>query len=130
MSADRLWLGKSGARYPFSLPGEFRSASIVGVGGVYMFVKPVPVGAWLPIYIGSADDLSVRLSDHERQAEAIEMGATGVMIHVVSEKTARESEEWDLIRLWCPALNPHPIPADGIAALIRARRRVPFRSRT
>jgi hypothetical protein len=96
------WLGKSGKthRYWFldlNLP-------IKNEPGNYMFIKRLPNGNWLPVYIGQADSLR----NHERLAEARLAGATHAMSHTTAGgEQDRLDEERDLIQYWDPPLNTH-----------------------
>lgn len=97
------WAGKSGPyRYWFSnLTDSFKKEA-----GNYMFVKQLANGNWLPVYIGQADDLSARLPNHERLADAKRAGASHLMTHTTpAGEQARLAEEKDLIEFWKPVLN-------------------------
>src|SRR5262245_3988759 len=73
--------------------------------GNYMFVKQLPNGNWLPVYIGVADDLNDRISTQERAAEARKLGATKIMAHTLQDRAARLAEEKALIGHWNPEMN-------------------------
>ncbi len=47
---------------------------------VYMFCKKKG-GQYVPLYIGKAENLKLRLTSHERAAEAIRLGATHLLVH-------------------------------------------------
>jgi hypothetical protein len=108
MSNDDVidWPGKSGRTYRYwfsTFTDTFKDE-----GGNYMFVKPHPNGGYLPVYIGVADSLRDRLSNHERMADAKRAGATYVMTHTTpAGDAARLAEEKDLIAYWQPVLNTH-----------------------
>jgi hypothetical protein len=98
------WPGISGKtyRYWFSTFND----SFKDEGGNYMFVRQLPSGNFLPVYIGVADSLQKRLSNHERADEAKRLGATFVMTHTTpAGEAARLAEEKDLIAYWHPVLN-------------------------
>jgi hypothetical protein len=98
------WRGKSGTvyRYWFSGFADFYKVD----AGNYMFVKQLPNGNYLPVYIGQAASLAARLPCHERIADAKKAGATLVMSHTTQGGEAvRLAEEKDLIQQWSPVLN-------------------------
>ncbi len=84
------------------------------VPGVYIFaVQRWPGGHWYPIYVGKTESFARRLPSHEREAEALEMGATAVHARGVQLGTEREILERVLIEKYQPELNilyrgPHP----------------------
>ncbi len=81
-----------------------------------MFVKQLQNGNYLPVYIGQADSLRKRVSNHERLDEAKRLGAKFVMTHTTpAGEVARLAEEADLIAYWQPALNTHhrSVPKQG-----------------
>jgi hypothetical protein len=100
------WPGKSGKSYAYWYLDL--SAPIKDEAGNYMFVKQLPNGNLLPVYIGQADSLKKRLPNHERWAEAQRAGAKYVMAHTTpGGESVRLAEEKDLIQQWNPALNTH-----------------------
>ncbi len=100
------WPGNSGATYRYWFLSSTASEAIKAEGGNYMFVTRLPNGNWLPRYIGQADNLSRRISGHERLPDAIRAGATHVMAHTTpGGEAARLREERDLILRWKPTLN-------------------------
>ena len=104
------WPGKTG-NYRYWFIENPTAAGIVAAGGNYMFVKRLPNGNWLPVYIGQADDLKARIPTHERWADARRAGATHVMAHTKpAGEQARLDEERDLIAYWSPQLNTHHRP--------------------
>jgi len=69
--------------------------------GVYLFTRGTTV-----LYVGETNDLSERLSDHDRIDEAIELGATHIFIrHVMGGKTVLKSLEKGLIQKYRPPMN-------------------------
>lgn len=100
------WPGKSGKTYRYwfsSLTGSFK-----GEGGNYMFVRQLPNGNYLPVYIGQAASLFARLPNHDRLEDAKRAGATQLMSHTTpAGEQARLDEEQDLIERWQPVLNTH-----------------------
>ncbi|CAN1721194.1 GIY-YIG nuclease family protein [Hyphomicrobium sp. 1Nfss2.1] len=101
------WPGLSGTRYRYwFLATPSVASSIHSVGGNYAFVTQLPNGNFYPLYFGKADDLSARIPNHERWAEAVQRGATFVMAHSTpAGDAARCAEERDLIQRWNPVLN-------------------------
>ena|SRR5437868_1577267 len=99
------WPGKTGT-YRYWFTSGIAPANLKPEGGNYMYVKRLPNGNWLPVYIGQADDLKARIPSHERGADAVRAGATHVMAHTTpAGEQARLAEERDLIAYWNPALN-------------------------
>ena len=106
MTADIDWTGLSGKTYGYWFTPSIAAADLKDEGGNYMFVRQLPNGNWLPVYIGVADSLRSRLPTHEQLAEAQRLGATHVMTHTnPAGSQARLDEERDLIQKWNPALN-------------------------
>lgn len=75
------------------------------LAGNYMFVRRRITGGLEPLYIGVAEDLRERLSNHERWQEAVALGAIGVMFHTETNAARRLLEERDLIGYWNPPMN-------------------------
>ena len=104
--ADILWPGRSGKTYGYWFTSSIAAADLKDEGGNYMFVRQLPNGNWLPVYIGVADSLRNRLPNHEHLAAAQRLGATDVMTHTTpAGPQVRLDEERDLIQQWNPALN-------------------------
>lgn len=100
------WPGQSGSTYRYWFIDQLTAENLQAVGGNYMFVKKLPNGNWLPVYIGQADDLKARLPGHERLEDARRAGATHAMGHTTpAGEKARLAEERDLIQHWTPTLN-------------------------
>jgi hypothetical protein len=100
------WPGISGNTYRYWFSAF--TDSFKDEGGNYMFVRQLQNGNFLPVYIGVADSLRNRLSNHERLDEAKRNGATFVMAHTTpAGAAARLAEEQDLIARWQPVLNTH-----------------------
>jgi hypothetical protein len=88
---------------------EKSMAGINPISGNYMFVRRSGLN-WLPIYIGQAENLKIRLPNHERLRDAISAGATRVMAHATpGGEWVRLAEEKDLIEQWHPVLNTQHI---------------------
>lgn len=100
------WPGLSGKTYRYwtlDLNGPIKD-----VAGNYMFVRQLPNGNYVPVYIGQCDNLQGRCSTHERAADARAAGATLMMAHTtLTGEQARLDEERDLIQKWNPPLNVH-----------------------
>lgn len=100
------WPGKSGSTYRYWFLPNLEAANIKSEAGNYMFAKKLANGNYLPAYIGQADNLSNRLPNHERLADAVKAGATYVLTHTTpAGEQARLAEERDLIQQWDPPLN-------------------------
>jgi hypothetical protein len=101
------WLGQSGTYYRYWILDLPRQASAIkNEGGNYIYAKQLPTGRFLPLYIGQASSLQVRIPGHEVWAEAVRLGVTHVFSHVTpAGERARCAEEADLIAFWNPPLN-------------------------
>jgi hypothetical protein len=110
MSQPFIYLtGASGTSYPYYMVDSPRSSSSwLAVGGNYVFMKQLPNGNFLPVYVGQADNLQARIPNHERFDDAIRAGATHLVAHSTPNgEMARLAEERDLIQKWNPVLNTH-----------------------
>ena len=77
MSAFIDWTGASGWKYRYwFIQGPSVASNIQARPGNYMFIRPHESGGWVPVYIGIADDLSVRISCHDRWDDCVNAGAT------------------------------------------------------
>jgi hypothetical protein len=76
------------------------------VPGLYIFAYTDGLW-WHPLYIGQADDLSMRLPYHERRAEAIRRGATHIHAAHVPSSFNRDIFERLLIQTHKPPMNDH-----------------------
>lgn len=73
---------------------------------VYAFARPGPGGrGWQPVFLSRTADLVRRLDRHERWEEARQLGATHILVHLRSERDAREAVEADLLASLRPVLN-------------------------
>jgi hypothetical protein len=98
--------GASGRVYHYPFLASLAADQIKKEAGNYVFVKRLANGNAVPVYFGQADNLSARLSTHDRWAEAAKLGATQVYAHTTQGgEAARLAEEKDLIQRWKPALN-------------------------
>ncbi len=73
--------------------------------GIYMICRLGSTGFYIPLYIGQADDLRDRLTQHEQWRPALERGASSVLTAVVFSKTDRNLFERRLIQEFQPPLN-------------------------
>jgi len=97
--------GKSGNFYRYWFLANRDAKSIKTVAGNYMFIKQSGNG-WVPVYIGQAQNLSERISTHERWKDAVARGATNAVAHTTEgREAARLAEERDLIEYWKPSCN-------------------------
>jgi hypothetical protein len=100
------WQGKSGTSYRYWFLANVTAAGIQTVAGNYAFVKRLPNGNFVPLYFGVAENLSARISNHERWDDAVRAGMTHVMAHTTrGGEKVRCDEEIDLIQQWHPPLN-------------------------
>jgi hypothetical protein len=99
-----FWTGISGTEYRFAIYPL--GTSFNELPGNYIFAKQAPNGSWETCYIGQAENMKERLSNHEKQACAIRHGATHIHAHVnfIGEQ-ARCIEEKDLILRHEPPCN-------------------------
>lgn len=99
------WPGQSGQTYRYWFM-QRTANGIKAEGGNYMFLRQLPNGRYLPVYIGQADNLQQRVPNHDRWDEAVKAGATHVVGHTTpGGERARLAEERDLIQHWGPVLN-------------------------
>jgi hypothetical protein len=106
MSFTVNFTGKSGTLYRYWNLENITVAGVRALGGNYVFAKQLPTGNFMPLYFGVADDLQARIPNHERWAEACQLGATHVLAHTTpAGEQARLGEERDLIQYWNPPLN-------------------------
>ena len=76
------------------------------VPGVYIFAgQRWPGGHWYAIYVGQTESFASRLASHEREAEALQMGATAVHARVIPSETERQVLEQRLVETYQPELN-------------------------
>jgi predicted GIY-YIG superfamily endonuclease len=97
------WAGKSGTTYKYWIHPI--GTTFKEVGGNYIFAKEVEPNRWVPMYVGLTNNLSVRLSNHEKEREAKQKGATHIHAHTAEQEEARLAEELDLCRHWKPPCN-------------------------
>lgn len=98
--------GLSGRSYRYFFLASIAADSVKTDPGNYLFAQPLSNGKVKVLYFGQADNLSRRLSTHDRWDEARRAGATQVYAHVTQGgEAARCAEEKDLIQRWDPPLN-------------------------
>lgn len=106
--ADHIDLpGQSGKSYRYFFLKSIAAPDVKAVPGNYIFTKPgTAAGKVVILYAGQADDLSRRLSTHDRWEEAKRAGANRVYAHTTQGGEAvRCAEERDVIQRWQPPLN-------------------------
>ena len=75
------------------------------VGGVYIFSGfDYQNGWWVPLYVGETSSFRSRIPNHERRAEAMNLGATHVLA-MVAPRGMRMVIERELIAQYQPPLN-------------------------
>jgi predicted GIY-YIG superfamily endonuclease len=101
-----MWEGTSGKKYGYWIRSLYTNWK--ELPGNYIYAKETSPGSrkFLPVYIGQTVNLSQRLADHEKEAEAIRRGATHIHAHTSSaSEDDRLAEERDLIVKWSPPCN-------------------------
>lgn len=96
------WPLGNGQSIPFSV--HDRNENWPDVPGLYIFTFALE-GYWRALYIGQADSLQVRLSNHERLQEAVQNGATHIHATVVHGPIDRNNFERMLIQHLQPPMN-------------------------
>ena len=100
------WVGISGRRYRYYFVQYVVAWGIQSGGGNYCLAVRQASGLFLPAYFGIADDIKVRLPNHEHLQAARAYGELNVMAHLTpAGDAARKLEERDLIQFWNPPLN-------------------------
>ncbi len=90
----------------YSFTSHDPAANWNDVAGIYIFSKPsTQPGKWLALYIGQASSFKDRLTNHERWAEALQLGATHVHAMVETLQANRDKIEESLIKDFQPQLN-------------------------
>ena len=98
ISPNCKWQGASGTYYDYYVHPV--GTAFKCEPGNYIFAKATPKG-WEPVYIGESESLGDRCcSEHEKWDLAIRHGATHIHCHLNLNKSARLTEETDLIRGW------------------------------
>lgn len=98
--------GASGRAYRYFDTPSIAAADLMAAEGNYMFVKKLPNGNAVPVYIGQCDNFKTRLPTHEQIGPATRLGAMHVLTRLNSAgEQARLDEERDLIQRWQPTLN-------------------------
>ena len=98
------WTGASGKKYRYwiyKIGTSFKDSP-----GNYIFTKETSPDRWTPLYIGEAESLKERLSDHEKMPCVTRNGGTHVHTHISSsDANVRRAEESDLLDKWDPVCN-------------------------
>lgn len=81
------------------------SANWADVGGVYIFCKPGADGSHLALYIGKTESFAQRFSRHERWPEAVQKGATHLLVTLLHKEADRVKVESALIQKHKPPMN-------------------------
>jgi len=90
------WPGASRNQYKYWI-AEMGS-SFKEEAGNYIFAKRNAQGQWVPVYIGQAENLHERLSNHNKEDCALKNGATHIHTHTnAAGEAARLAEEKDLL---------------------------------
>ena len=93
-------------KYTFSIYSIY--AKPAGINCVYMFCT-LQNGTYTPLYVGRASILSTRLSGHERLREAVQSGASHLLVHSPSgsDRIGYIEAEKRLIAHYSPKMNTH-----------------------
>ena len=98
------WLGQSGTQYEFMVYPL--GTELPPAPGTYIYAKQAENGQWVPLYIAQTRDMHQRLEGHEKLQEAVENGATHILVHFSSTgQAARCTEEHDLVMHYRPVCN-------------------------
>jgi len=90
------WIGASGKQYKYSI--HSLDTSFKEKAGNYIFAKLSSQYQWVPVYIGQAENLKDRLSNHNKEDCALKHGATHIHAHLTSGgEIVRLAEEKDLL---------------------------------
>lgn len=111
-----VW-GDDGAGYRYRFAVYDIHACPSAPNAVYIFAALQGL-TYVPLYVGRAEALSRRLSDHERRDEAIRRGARYLLVHVpgVSDPVGYAEAERRLIRHYAPTLNEKHNPLAALLA--------------
>jgi hypothetical protein len=72
---------------------------------IYVFGKYIG-SQWVALYIGEAENLRARLTNHEKWSAAVALGMNGVHVHHhIGTEAQRKADEAALIRAYRPTLN-------------------------
>ncbi len=95
--------------------------TVYGSNAIYVFAR-FDGRSYQPVYIGRAETLSTRLQGHERMNEAINLGASYLLVHKVPSKPKVEFTEAErrLIGFYSPALNTQHNRLTGDRGLLSA----------
>lgn len=80
-------------------------ADWLDVPGIYIFSKLNENKRWVAMYIGQADSLKERFSNHEKWDEAKRKGMTRIHAMHVAKQADRDAIEEDLIKKYQPPMN-------------------------
>ena len=98
--------GQSGQKYLFQMYTLDTVFNAVGAVYVMLHSYQKPDGWYAnPIYFGETGDLSIRFTNHHRQACFDRNKVNCVGIHVDEDEKSRRAKETDLIRRWDPECN-------------------------
>lgn len=124
MDNDLKLTGFSGTDYWFRL--AFPDRTWNGVPGLYVFYQrpTTPLVPGRVLYIGETESFASRMPGHERWAEAVRLGATGIWAAFFNGTSGlRQWAETDLIRAYRPPMNEqHNRPGSLLASLVAGRR--------
>jgi hypothetical protein len=103
-SSHRFWIYPRGTKFNEPCPG------------IYIYARKTSPHKWIPLYIGQAQNVNVRLTNHEQRECVDRNGATHIHVSIISGKKSRLTIEKDLIEQWKPigntqfGLTPEEVP--------------------
>jgi len=99
-----MWPGASGQEYKYWISPI--GSSFKDEPGNYISTKESSPNRWKPLYIGEAQSLKERLSNHEKLPCVRRHGGTHIHGHTTpGSEQARTAEESDLLAKWDPVCN-------------------------
>lgn len=109
-SPEIYWKDKSGIRHRFWIYPRGTKFN-EPCPGIYIYARETSPHKWIPIYIGQAENVNVRLTDQEQQKRVDQHGATHVHVSIIAKEKSRLAIEKDLIQEWNPVCNMQHLSA-------------------
>ena len=103
-SPEIYWKDKSGIRHRFWIYPRGTKFN-KPCPGIYVYARETSPHKWIPIYIGQAENVNVRLTDQEQQERVDQHGATHIHVSIIAQEKSRLTIEKDLIQQWNPVCN-------------------------
>ena len=92
-SSHRFWIYPRGTKFNEPCPG------------IYIYAKETSPHKWIPIYIGQAENVNVRLTNHEQRERVDQNGAAYIHVSIITDEKSRLTLEKDLLEQWKPVCN-------------------------